>query len=40
MKTYKLKFKLWIAYYAINDYYMLSNVKDSVISIQIKYENL
>ena len=40
MRTYKRKNKLWIKYYAVNGYFMLSDVKGSLIGIQIRYANI
>lgn len=40
MRTYKRKNKLWIKYYAANNYFMLSSVKESVLGIQIRYANI
>lgn len=40
MKTYKRKNKLWIKYYVVNDYFILSEIKDSLIGIQIRYANI
>jgi len=40
MKTYKRKNKLWIKYYAVNNYFMISEIKDSLIGIQIRYANI